>query len=305
MPPYNNAIRASVARKVTTRRRTKSTGGIRRVRGRGDYWTDGSARQLVRGIGGAVGGALGAFTGTPGGPAAQFLAGTAGLKAGYSAGETIGNMLGMGDYTVKYNSLMPMHMGHPVPSFGDLRQATIVKHREYIKDIVVPGIPAAFTNEVFVLNPGNAKTFPWLSQIAANYDQYQFLGCVFNFKSTAGDTATFALGSVIMASDYDTADAPYATKNAMEQSQYCVSAKATVDQLHPIECDPSVGFVAIKYIDHGGVVQSGFEKRCADHCNVQVATFGLGARNPNPTQPRSNCLRFLGCDNWFTGWYFR
>lgn len=270
----NKAKSSPVPRKFVSRRR-RAPGSIRRIVGRGDYWSDGTARQVLHGIGGALGAGLGAFGGGPMGPAASFLGGAAGLKAGYEAADTFGHILGMGDYTVKYNSLMPMNMGHPVPTFGDLRQATIIRHREFIKDVSVPANPALFTNDVFVLNPGSVKTFPWLSQIAANYDQYQFLGCVFNFKSTAGDTSSFALGTVVIASDYDVSDAPYANKNVMEQSQYCVSAKATVDQIHPIECDPTVGFVPIKYVDHGDTTMSAFEKRTADHCNVQVATVGL------------------------------
>lgn len=244
-------------------------GRIGGIRGRGDYFTDGltavakAAKRMVpagafsrlgRAFGGAVGGA----------PGAEF---------GGVAGKLIGSIAGFGDYTIKYNSLLDM--GHPIPSFGDMSQATVVRHREYITDIVVPATPGTFTNRTFILNPGNPQTFPWLSQIAACYDQYQFMGCVFGFKSTAGDTATFALGSVIMASDYDVSDPPYTSKNQMEQSQYCVSSKATVDQIHPIECDPSVGPVAIKYIDHADSVISSFEKRLADHALVQIATTGL------------------------------
>lgn len=267
-----------------TRSRTRSrsrvrarSGSIRRVVGRGNYWTDGTARKVLRGITGGLGGLLGGSAGAAAGPLGAFTGAAGGMSAGYGAGDTISSILGMGDYSVKYNSLIPMKMGTPVPTFGDLRQATVIRHREFIKDIVIPATPANFSNEVFVVNPGNAKTFPWLAQIAANYDQYQFMGCVFNFKSTAGDTATFALGSVVMASDYDVADLPYANKVVMEQSQYCVSGKATVDQVHPIECDPEVGFVPIKYIDHGDVTASGFEKRCTDHCNFQLATVGLPA----------------------------
>ena len=157
--------------------------------------------------------------------------GGTGATIGGALGNQVAKMTGFGDYAISYNSFM-MPEGSPVPSFGNMSQATIVRHREYIKDITGPSVGAAFTLYSFPINPGNPKTFPWLSQIAANYDQYALLGCVFEFKSTASDFfsgGTIGTGTIVLATDYDAADAPYSSKLEMENSQFCITTKPQQD----------------------------------------------------------------------------
>jgi len=246
------------------------------ITGRGGYFTDklkaglsagwkGFTRGLPEGtwnrIGSAAGGAM--FGGT-------------GAEVGGALGKQVAKMTGFGDYAISYNSLM-MPEGSPVPAFGNMSQATIIRHREYIKDISGPTVGATFTLDSFPINPGNPKTFPWLSQIAANYDQYALLGCVFEYKSTSTDFssgAAIGTGTVILATDYDSADALYSSKIEMENSQFCITSKPQQDALHPIECDPSVGFNEIKYL-RGIAVPTGKDQRLYDHGTFEIATQGL------------------------------
>jgi len=194
-------------------------------------------------------------------------------KGGYFSDAAIGRVFGRGDYKVKYNSLQAMPMGAPVPSFGDMKDATRVCHREYICDITANGTP--FTLQSFSVNAGLATTFPWLSQLGVNYDQYRFRGLNFDYITSSADSTTLlSLGQVIMASDYDTVDSPFGSKLEMENSQYCVSGKPSVSITHPIECDPSVTTIPIQYIRVGGV-PTGKDQRLYDLCNFQIATQGL------------------------------
>ncbi|QMW68889.1 capsid protein [Crucivirus-419] len=262
--------RRRYARRVPARPSNRK--GIRRIAGRGDYWTDGTIRSVIEGLGGVGGAVAGGLTGTIAGPMGTALGGAAGLSTGYGAGNAVANILGMGDYTVKTNSLL--NMGAPVPAFGDMRVATIIRHREFIQDISAVGAPN-FTNLSFPVNPGLSVTFPWLSTLAQCYDQYQLLGCVFEFVSTSGtDTNTQALGSVIMASDYDSRDSNFTGKLEMENSQFCVTSKPQNNQIHPIECDPSVNAFPIKYC-RSGTQPTNTDIRNYDHCNFQIATVGL------------------------------
>lgn len=257
---------------------------IPRIVGRGDY------RTTARGIGRAIrttgrtlvpAGTFNRIGASVGAGAAGFLTANplgalAGGLVGGLAGDKFAQLVGFGDYQVKRNSLMDLPMGSDVASFGNMSNATIIRHREYVKEIKCPALnPDVFDCNIIQLNPGLRSTFPWLSTIAGNYQEYQFIGCVFEFRSTSSESAAvLPLGSIIIASNYDTADAKYNDKRAMENSQFCVSGKPSKNLIHPVECDPSVTFVPIKHVRSGGIPPTG-DSHLYDHANVQVATEGL------------------------------
>jgi len=244
---------------------------------RRNYWDDiqGWGKRYVpngtfANLGGAAGMALGSSYGL----------GNAGRDIGRWGGNMISSIAGFGDYTIRQNSLMTgdVDMGTPIPSFGDLQQGTVIRHREFVKDIAIPSAPATFTLESFVVNPGNATLFPWLSGIARQYQEYRLRGCVIQFISTAdgGSTATtLGLGSLIMASDYNPGDFSYANKQQMEASQYCISSRPTQSLIHPLECDPSITRSPIKYVRNGDTLPTGTVASDYDHCNFEIATVGL------------------------------
>jgi len=139
------------------------------VRGRGKYNIPKdffNARQVGGGLGSAVGGLIG-----------SMIAPGSGTAIGTSLGNQIGSALGSGfkaitgwgDYTVSDNSLL--FPDRAVPSFGE--DTIRVKKKEYICDI---DGTSAFSNNFFAVNPGLNDTFPWLSSIANNYEQYRFNG---------------------------------------------------------------------------------------------------------------------------------
>jgi hypothetical protein len=169
--------------------------------------------------------------------------------------------------------------GTEVPSFIDSNRYTRITHREFVQDIVVPASPAAFTNLSFVINPGNATLFPWLSTIASCYQQYEIMGMVIMFKSTSTDFSTSgALGSVILATNYDVLESPYTNKIIMENSQYAVSAKPSLSQMHAIECDPKLTTITTKYIRNpSSSTTTSQDARFYDHGSFQLATVGLSA----------------------------
>nr|QKV51157.1 putative capsid protein [Crucivirus sp.] len=253
----------------------KKTGFIT-LRGRGDYAVGGASglgQSVFRpGAFASVGSRLGGYFGKWG------------ESLGSWAGSKLAGLVGFGDYKLNENSLVPLDMGTPVPSFDNISNAAIVTHREYIQDIIEPASNAgAFTLTNFNINVGLARTFPWLSQLADNFDQYRLLGCVFEFKSTSSpinNTAGggLALGTVVLATDYDSVDNNYSSKLQMENSQYCMSGKPSCDILHPIECAPALSTLNVLYT-RTGVVPSGKDQRMYDLGNFQIATVGI----PNNT----------------------
>jgi hypothetical protein len=191
-----------------------------------------AAGVALRGLGSMGAGALGSYFGVP--PSLSAPIGSA-LGAGVS------RFLGMGDYEISANSLIKpgaSHLNSSTVVMGpDGRRGVRVQEREFIGNVVSS---TTFTNTAYFINPANSATFPWLSTLAQNFDEWEPHGIAFTFKSTSAafNGANQALGVVIGATDYDPADPDYPTKLEMESSDYCVSSKACDDFVHLIECDP-------------------------------------------------------------------
>jgi len=252
------------------------------VQGHGDYYTDTIkpflAKNVPKGtfrrLGGAAGAGVGAYTKIPG-------ASAIGGAGGGMLGNALSRILGFGDYEVRSNTVSKVgkavSAGELVPDFGVKGNATRVRHREFIADIVVPGVPTAFNVASYSINAGNALLFPWLSSVAAQYQQYRFEGLVFEFKSLSSDiTAGGPLGSVILATNYDVLEAPYLDKVHMENAQYSVSAKPSMSQFHSVECDPEETGQNWFYVrDSSSSLAASNDARFADLGKFQIATAGL------------------------------
>lgn len=191
-------------------------------------------------------------------------------------GSGIGAILGSGDYQMmgnnpKYNVLVS---DVQVPQFSTSRQTNVVCHREYLTDIVGT---SGFNIAKYAVNPGLQETFPWLSTLAQNYQEYRIHGIIFEFRSLITDFVTGgAPGVIVMATNYN-ADAPlYSSKQEMENSEYAVATKPTLNLIHGLECAPNQTVLPEKYV-RTGEVPSGQDLRMYDLGNVQVATQG----NPN------------------------
>lgn len=259
------------------KRRRYARRGIGRVSGRGSYFTDRmrdlGVGNILRDGGAMAGTGLGGYFG---GPVGAMVGG----HIGRGLGGAISKVSGMGAYTVKKNAFK-VHEGYQLPSFGDLSQAIVITHREYIGDVAVPSPnPTAFINTPFVLNPGIAATFPWLSNIAKSFDQYQWLGLIFEFKSTTADVGSvnnLGMGTVIMSTDYDAGDPPFASKIEMENNQYTCSTKPSASIYHAVECDPKVTVQSKLYCRSGPLTANSQDVRFYDHGIFQIATQGLPA----------------------------
>lgn len=195
---------------------------------------------------------------------------------GALAGETLAKLFGHGDYTVKSNSLIP-HPGQTLPKFSTNRRGTRITEREFIGDVrsgPLSGTSTSFNNVPFRINPLNSNTFPWLSTIAALYDQWEPHGIVFEFVSTSSEYngANQSLGAVILATDYDMNDSLYANKQQMENSDYACSTKPAVSLMHGIECDPKERPMEILYTSQGLS-----DPRFSSMGNFQVATQGMSS----------------------------
>lgn len=214
----------------------------------------------------AAGGALGSMFG----PGASYVGG--------KIGEVISRVTGFGDYVIQENSLMRGGLSPPEVVNSINRGGVIVRHREYIGDI---NATIAFTVSNFNINPGVQGTFPWLSQVAVAYEEYEFRGLIFEFKSLSSDAVlssatSSALGFVAMATQYNAASPTFPDKKSLENYEYANSDKPSCSFMHPVECKRSLNVDTHLYI-RNGAVPIGQDQKTYDLGDFQIATGGMQA----------------------------
>jgi hypothetical protein len=204
---------------------------------------------------------------------------TIGAKLGGWVGNLAQNFLskitGLGDYSVKANSIVNMSQGPP--AFMQAGGCVTIAHREFIME--VQSVGSAFNIEGFNLNPTNPNLFPWLSEIAYSFETFKFKGMVFEFKSTYGDaiaSTNASLGSVILSTQYNPTAPPFSDQQQMENYQYSTSCKPSVSMIHPVECDPSQLPMEHLYVFNLGGTSPN-DPRWSNLATTYVATVGQQA----------------------------
>lgn len=198
----------------------------------------GSALRALGGMGGA---AVGTMFGNP----------MAGSAAGTSLGTVISKWLGSGDYSISQNSLTQRvaRGSDAIPMMHSEGQSITVRHREYISEI--KGSTGFAIQRFFLLQPGDANTFPWLSSLASKFQQYKIKGMVFHYVPTSGYAVSGtnpAIGSVMMQTSYRANDSTPGSKVEMLNEYWANEASPADSFCHPIECDPKENPFSIHYI---------------------------------------------------------
>lgn len=205
----------------------------------------------------------------------------AGAWLGDRAQSLIQRVTGLGDYSVGTNSLM----GNDPPRIvNNSKRSVTISHREYLKDLITSATPGAFQTESFLLNPGDPHTFPWLSQIAPNFQEFRLDGVIFEFKTMSADalnSTNTALGQVIFATNYNPDQADFASKYEMENTEFSSSVKPSCSMLHPIECARHESVLENLYVAPGGNIPAGATDAFYNFGKTQLATNGFQAASVN------------------------
>lgn len=223
-----------------------------------------------------LGAALRALGGLGGGLAGGLIgAQSSGVSVGTSLGASLSRWLGSGDYQVTSNSLVAKGSA-AVNMMHKTSQNIIVRHREYIAD-VVSGTPGSFNiNAAFSLNPGLASSYPWLAPIASAYQEYTVRGMIYHYVPTSGESVastSTGLGSVIMATNYRSTATTYTSKTQMLNEFFSSDAKPSEPFCHPIECDPRENPYNVQYVRTTGV-PAGEDPKTYDLATVTIANQG-------------------------------
>jgi hypothetical protein len=204
---------------------------------------------------------------------------------GAHAGDFAQKWLGYGDYKLNVNSLITgsaeQHKSSSIPTFSkDGKRGIRLTEREYLGDIRASSTVGAFNNQSFRINPADPITFPWLLIIAFQFEEWEPLGLIFEFVSTSSEFngTSQALGTVIMATEYDPVDPNFTSKFVMESADYAQSSKASEGARHGVECDMSERPTKVLYTSTAAPTT---DIRFNDLGNFQIATAGCSTASVN------------------------
>lgn len=149
-----------------------------------------------------------------------------------------------------------------------------VRHREFISTIESSD---EFRIKTFELNPGLDSTFPWLSSLSSQFQQYTVKSMQWQFVSTSATSlvsgTNTALGQIAIGTQYDAVATPFANLNEMLNSEDATSTKISSNLTHNIETDRPEKTINLQYV-RSGDVPDGADIRLYDLGKTSVATYG-------------------------------
>jgi len=133
-----------------------------------------------------------------------------------------------------------------VPMFKDESDTGALKFvfRELVADIYAPKTAeeaAQFQKQVFEIQPGLYQSFPWLSQIACNYEQYKVNQLIYTYKpSVQGNVTTTSgiVGDVMLASQLNKRDKQFEDAEQLQASHGAAVGLVSDHISIGVECDP-------------------------------------------------------------------
>lgn len=253
----------------TANPRQKAARKLSGYRGPGAYFSESPfMASALRGAGQWLGdrvmpGAGGTFGREMAGRASKWL-GFGAYHTGVSGNDLVVDMPGGGS-------------AQQIVSVADETGDLVIRNTEFIGNVVVTSSTAGsspFSVQTFALNPGITATFPFLSQIAQNYELYDWQQLLFQYKPLSGESgaASNNLGSIIMATHYDPDGATFINKIQMENYAYSNSTKPSCGAVHGVECKPGSSSTNMLYVRAGAVSR---DKIFTDVGTFQLATEGI------------------------------
>jgi len=167
----------------------------------------------------------------------------------FNSGDYLGGLmsglkiLGKGDYTLSKNTVVQDMTASQVPTMHSGKESIRFRHREFLGDLYSPSVATNFQITTYNINPGSTGTFPFLSPIAQQFQEYKFHGLAYEYKSTSavaiGTANTIGMGTVSMAAQYRATAPTFTSKIQMMNEMWSVDGRPSDCFMLPIECNPA------------------------------------------------------------------
>jgi hypothetical protein len=203
---------------------------------------------------------------------APFAAGAQGASAYMGRGSYVTASHGVNDLIAGGASSVPRMLSVP-----DETGSLIVSHTERVADIIAPA-DDKFHVQSFSVQAGLESTFPWLHQLAACYEEYEVLQCVFQYKGheIVGMQNTLDLqGQVIGATKYNVKSPAFTDRHQMQAYPHSASCSLNGTLQSGVEADPRkiASGDSHRYIRTGGLLTT------EDLVDYDHARFELAVNN--------------------------
>lgn len=171
--------------------------------------------------------------------------------------------------------------GNQVPTInngGPEDGSIVIAHKEYLGDVRGPTVADDMAVAEYVINPGNAGTFPFLSNIARNFQEYKLEGLAFHYKSMFAEgvdvTGDGNQGTVMMSTQYDPTENKPQSKQEMENTEFAQSSKPSQSMTHFVECARGQAPLSTLYIASSPESQKG-DERFYNYGKFFIGTAGM------------------------------
>lgn len=200
------------------------------------------------------------------------LGGRVGSFLGRAAQGALGRVFGMGEYktalahTVGVNEeeiaegdsptvnslVQPLSTNHVKMMHSDDEGSTTIRRREFVDNIQISD--AAFIRR-FYINPGLSRTFPWLSGLADNWQQFSISGLAMEYIPTSGlavSSTSAALGQIVTGFYYEVTNLPDSPEGDLARllnMNGSVSCSPAATSMTYMECDPSMNNQSVYFTE--------------------------------------------------------
>lgn len=196
------------------------------------------------------------------------------------------NMLGRGSYTVGRGAYYTNALingdehGQVAKTNGsqiDEHGTILVEKREFISSINATG-SSDFSVQSFSINPALKSVFPWLSQTATNFDEYEMIQCIYEYEPVISDmsvSSVGSLGTIVLAANYNAGAAKFGSFPAMIEYGGAVRGRISDTISCGIEADPEKMSNGAHLYTRSGNVPEGQDIKTYDLAKFQIGMYGV------------------------------
>jgi len=160
----------------------------------------------------------------------------------------------------------PVSIGSMVNNSVGEFKPIVLQHTEYLQQVTST---ISFTPVVYEIQPALTDDFPWLGNIAGNFEQYMFMHLEWMYIPACASTT---VGKVYMATQYDAGDSNFTTPEQILNYTGASSGNAWLQLKHLTR---KRGAQMNNYFTRTGAVPSGQAISEYDYGKFTIATFGF------------------------------